>query len=134
MEARLTLFFLAGSLALTVLGSGLALACPSPLECANFTQSDKIADCNFVSSQGLSYDDQQSVLCVLWDEDYSYTVYQSPNYAPLQPNLSLQASQISNTRFLLAGKITVFLLFNYFIFSLTKSVYFKKCLLAVLPT
>ncbi len=128
------LFFLAGSLALTVLGSGLALACPSPLECANFTQSDKIADCNYVNSQGLSYDDQQNVLCVLWDNDYSYTVYQQPIYAPLQPNLSLQANQISNTRFLLAGKITVFLIFNYFLFSLTKSVYLKKCLHVVSQT
>lgn len=128
------LFFLAGSLALTILGTGLALACPSPLECANFTQSDKIADCQFVTSQSLTYGEQQDVLCGLWDEDYSYSVYQPSLYPPLQPNVSLQAELISNTRFLLAGKITVFLLFNYFLFSLTKSAYFKKCLPALSQT
>ncbi|MEK6847117.1 MAG: hypothetical protein AABY16_03035 [Nanoarchaeota archaeon] len=134
MKAEGILVFLAGSLALVILGTGLALACPSPLECANFTQSDKIADCNFVNSQALSYEDQQNVLCGLWDEDYGYNVYQSTLYLPLQPSIALQADPISNTRFLLAGKITVFLLFNYFLFSLTKSAYFKKCLPALSQT
>jgi len=128
MEAEGILVFLAGSLALVILDSGLALACPSSLECSNFTQSDKLADCYFVTSQSLSYNEQQDVLCGLWDEDYGYSVYQPTLYPALQPSVSLQADPISNSRFLLAGKITVFLLFNYFLFSLTKSVYFKKWL------
>ena len=122
-----TSFFIAVSLAL-ILSAGLALACPSPLECGNFTQSDKIADCNFVTSQSLSYSEQQDVLCALWDNEYNYQVYQPTTYPPIQPTINLQANQISDTQFLLAGKITAFLLFNYFLFALTKSIYFKKCL------
>ena len=133
MEAGGKLFLVAMSLAL-IFSAGRVLACPSPLECSNFTQSDKIADCNFVNSQALSYEDQQNVLCGLWDEDYGYNVYQPTIYPPLQPAIALQANPISNTRFLLAGKITVFLLFNYFLFSLTKSAYFKKCLPALSQT
>jgi hypothetical protein len=118
-----TVFFLAASLVLIL--SGRVLACPSYLECGNFTQTDKIADCNFIVSHGFSHNEEQSALCVLWDEDYAYPEYQ-PVYQQLQPNVALQSNPISNSSFLLAGKIGVFLIFNYFLFSLTKSSFLKR--------
>ena len=122
--------FLAGSLAL-VLYAGLGLACPSPLECANFTQTDKITDCNYALSQGLNYTEEQDVLCNLWDENYYQGDYQQQNYPALQPNLNLQANAVTDGRLVLAGKIILFLLFNYFLLSLTKSSVVKKWFSAV---
>lgn len=127
------MFLIAISLAL-IFPAGLALACPAKLKCSNFTQMDKRADCNFVISQGLSQTEKQQVICGLWDEEYGYPIYQPPNSSLIQANLTMHTDQISNTRFLLAGKITVFLILNYFLFSLTKSIYFKKCLPALSQT
>ena len=133
MKATRIFFLLAISLAL-IFPAGLAVACPSHLMCSNFTQMDKRADCNFVNSQSLTQTEKQQVICGLWDEEYGYPTYQPPNSSLIQANLTMQADQISNTRFLLAGKITVFLILNYFLFSLTKSLYFKKCLPALSQT
>ena len=127
------MFLIAISLAL-IFPAGLALACPAKLKCSNFTQMDKRADCNFVNSQSLTQSEKQQVICGLWDEEYGYPTYQPSINSSIQFNPGLEPSQINNTRFLLAGKITAFLLFNYFLFSLTKSLYFKKCLPAHLQT
>ena len=133
MKATRIFFLVEVSLAL-IFPAGLALACPSKLKCSNFTQMDKRNDCNFVMSQGLSQSEKQQVICGLWDEEYGYQIYQPSKHPPIQFNPVLEVNQVSNTRFLLAGKITAFLLFNYFLFSLTKSLYFKKCLPAHLQT
>lgn len=79
-------------------------------------------------SQSLTQSEKQQVICGLWDESYEYTTYQGSTYQHTQANLNLEAEPISNSRFILAGKITIFLVMNYFLFSLTKSLYFKKCL------
>jgi len=127
------MFLIAISLAL-IFSAGQALACPSKLKCSNFTQMDKRADCQFVMSQGLTQTEKQQVICGLWDEEYGYPTYHPSNSSLIQANLTIHADQISNTKFLLAGKITVFLILNYFLFSLTKSLYFKKCLPALSQT
>ena len=133
MKATRIFFLVEVSLAL-IFPAGLALACPSKLKCSNFTQADKRTDCNFVMSQSLSSSEKQQVICGLWDESYEYETYKPSNHPPIKANFTLEAEPISNTRFLLAGKITVFLVFNYIIFSLTKSLYFKKCLPALSQT
>ena len=133
MKVGITCFILAISLALT-LPAERAYACPSKLKCSNFTQMDKRADCQFVMSQSLTQIEKQQVICGLWDESYEYETYQGYAYQQIEASLELEAEPISNSRFILAGKITVFLILNYVIFSLTKSVYFRKCLPAPLQT
>lgn len=133
MKGSVMCFILVVSLALFCT-SEPAYACPSKLKCSNFTQIDKKNDCNFVMSQSLSQSEKQEVICNLWDESYDYEVYQTPTLNQIQASLNLEAEPISNTRFILAGKIIVFLLLNYFLISLTKSAYFKKCLPALSQT
>lgn len=133
MKVGVTCFILAISFAL-VFQAERAYACPAKLKCSNFTQMDKKADCNFVMSQSLTQTEKQQVICGLWDESYEYETYQGYSVQQIQSDLTLDAPEIDNSRFILAGKITVFLLINYAIFSLTKSIYFRKCLPAHLQT
>ena len=122
-----TLLFLAGSLALFLGTAELAFACPSPLECANFTTSDKVQDCQYITSQGLP--EEQEVLCILWDQSYSFNGAWEPQNNQSNINFSIQTTEIEDTRFILAGKIIIFGFFNYFTFSvLTKSSLLRKCL------
>ncbi|MGV8142259.1 MAG: hypothetical protein ACP5NS_01330 [Candidatus Pacearchaeota archaeon] len=116
--------FLLGFLALQ-----LVTACPSPLQCANFTQSDKIQDCNYVTSSGLSYSEQQDSLCILWDQEYDFPPYQTIIYPQAQSNFYFSYSEIDTSRFILLFKILIFIFFNYAIFSfLTKTSFMRKCL------
>lgn len=133
MKLGVTCFILAISFALAF-PAERAYACPAKLKCSNFTQMDKRTDCQFIMSQSLTQIEKQQVICGLWDESYEYAVYQPQSYQQMQADLTLDAPEISNSRFILAGKITVFLILNYAIFSLTKSIYFRKCLPAPLQT
>lgn len=95
---------------------------------------DKRADCQFVMSQGLTQTEKQQVICGLWDESYEYETYQGYSYQQIEASLELEAEPISNSKFILASKIAVFIILNYIIISLTKSLYFKKCLPALSQT
>ena len=128
MEARTVLFFLAGSLDLALLSSGQALACPSYIQCGNFTQSTKVSDCNFVNSQSMSFSEKQSVLCVLWDNDYTYLTYSGLSSQPFNPEVHLETPPLDNGRFIIAGKISLFIIFHYALISLTKLKFIKQCL------
>lgn len=112
-----TLFFVAaGVFAVSI--AEIADACPF-LECANFTDSQKISDCNYIVSE-VGGDEQQEVLCILWEQSYDYQNQNLPYY-PLEINLEMDASEIDTSQFVTAGKIFLFGFFNYFAFSLTKS-------------
>ena len=115
---------------LRILTLPLATACPEDLVCGNFTDSDKIQDCRYVVSHGLSYGEEQEALCALWDQDYGFDAYQAPNYPPLNPDLSLDWHEVDTSSFILAFKILLFLVFNYFLYSvLTKPKWAKRWLL-----
>ena len=123
------LVFVAGSLVFLFLGSGLALACPDDLVCGNFTDYDKIKDCEYVEDQDLEYDEEQEVLCVLWEASYDFEPWQFQDHGPINAELALEAEEIDNSSLILASKIIIFALVNYFIFSyLTKSSIFMKWL------
>ena len=112
---------------LRILTLPLATACPEDLVCGNFTNSDKIQDCEYVVSYDLPYSEEQETLCALWDQDYGFDAYQSPEYPPLNPDLSLDWNEISTSSFILAFKILLFLIFNYFLYSaLTKPKWAKR--------
>ena len=120
MKKSIILFLIAGTLSLLYF-AGLVLACPFPLRCSNFTNSQKIQDCRYITSQKeLNRSEKQEVLCSLWDQSYDYSGYQ-PNYDSVNVNLSLNAKQIDDSQFLLAGKIGVFFFMSYLLFSITKS-------------
>lgn len=104
------------------------LACPY-LQCSNFTDSTKKNDCRYVTSQGLDNRTQQDILCSLWTESYNFDSWHPSNNQISPPDFSTQVNQIDNSRFILAGKIVVFLFFNYFIFSLTKLSFIRKWLI-----
>lgn len=107
----------------------VAAACPSPLQCVNFTAPDKINDCNYITSEPLSYGDQQDALCILWDQEYDFPLYQNPVYSQAQANFAFVYSEIDTSRFILLFKIVIFLMFNYALFSvLTKPSFMQKCL------
>jgi len=111
------------------LGSSLVSACPSPLECANFTQSEKVSDCNYLTSQSLSNQEEQEVLCILWDQNYASQSFTSPQYPPLNPDFTFNYNEIDTGSFILAFKILTFILFNYFVYSvLTKPSWVRKWL------
>lgn len=116
----LVLFLLAGSLALAYYLEP-ALACPSPLECANFTVQDKVADCNYIAQQQISYDDEQQVLCILWDQSYESSGLYSFNSSSVNATVSLPYRQIDDGSFILAGKIFTLAFVNYLAFSFGKS-------------
>lgn len=110
---------------LTPLGS----ACPSHLQCRNFTDTNKRADCNYAASQGFSQSELQDILCTLWDYGYGYDSYHPPVYAPLDTNLTLTYEEIDTSSFHLAFKIILLFLFSYFIYCLlTKPSFMQKCL------
>jgi hypothetical protein len=120
---------IATSLLIKLLVLQLTAACPSPLQCANFTQPEKIQDCNYITSQGLSYTEQQDTLCLLWDQDYNFPVYQNPAYPQAQANFTFSPQDIETSRFILFFKIVIFFLFNYILFAfLTRTSFFRKCL------
>jgi hypothetical protein len=114
----LTLVFVAaGIVALALID--VAYACPDLLECGNFTDYDKIRDCNYIMGQGFSEGDEQYLLCTLWDTSYGFDGYHAPDY-DLDFDTEIEYGEINTSRFVLAGKILIFGLFNYVLVSLTK--------------
>ena len=112
---------------LRILAIPAVAACPSYLECGNFTSNDKIQDCNYITSQGLNDSEEQEVLCILWDQGYSHEGYENPEYDPLEIDFSFDYREIDASSFILAFKIVLFLLFNYFVYCmLTKSSWMRK--------
>ncbi len=109
--------FLAGAFVAFILVSNSASACPY-LECANFTESDKINDCHYITERGLP--EEQEVLCALWEQSYDFDSYKPEEYE-LKIDFSTEDKKINNSRFRTAFKISLFGLFNYLVFSLTKS-------------
>jgi hypothetical protein len=116
-QLKTILVLIAGSLALFCIAEPV-LACPS-LQCGNFT-SDKKDDCNYVTSQALSKDDKQELLCILWEQSYEYEIWQPQLNDSIDTNLSVEAQEIDNSSFILLGKVVVFFFANYVIFSITK--------------
>lgn len=116
-EIKALLVLVAGSLALCCIAEP-ALACPY-LQCGNFT-SDKKDDCKYVTSQALSKDEKQDLLCILWEQSYEYEIWQPRLNESIDTNLSLESKQIDNSSFILLGKVVIFVFANYFIFSVTK--------------
>lgn len=107
----------------------LAAACPNHLQCRNFTNADKRADCNYAGGQGFSQGELQDILCTLWDYDYGYDQYHPPIYAPLDTNLTLTYDEIDTSSFHLAFKIVLLILFSYFVYSiLTKPSFIRRWL------
>lgn len=106
---------------------GLASACPE-LHCSNFTDSDRREDCNYVIHNGLSDDEEQELLCILWENSYEFEPWQPTETVVVVPDFGVIPSNIDNSRFILAGKIFLFCLFNYFVFSLSKSSFIRKWL------
>lgn len=122
-------FRLASFSFLFILVLPLASACPGHLQCRNFTNPDKRADCNYAAGQGFSQGELQDILCTLWDYDYGYDSYHPPAYPPLDTNLTLTYEEIDTSSFHLAIKIVLLLLFSYFLYSvLTKPSFMRKCL------
>lgn len=114
---------------LRILALPLVTACPDDLVCGNFTDYDKIQDCNYIVSYDLPYPEEQEVLCALWDQEYGFDGYQAPNHLPIDPDLSMDWNQIDTSSFILAFKILLFLLFNYFLYSvLTKPRWVRRWL------
>lgn len=106
----------------------VATACPSNLQCGNFTRTDKRDDCNYLSSQ-LSGNERKDAICILWDQDYDFPKYNNPVYQQAHANFTFSYKDINTSRFILFSKIMIFILFNYMLFSvLTKSSFIKKCL------
>ncbi|MEK6915976.1 MAG: hypothetical protein AABW89_05555 [Nanoarchaeota archaeon] len=109
----------------------VATACPSNLQCTNFTESDKLRDCNYIWSQS-SGTERQEALCILWDQGYDFLGYQNKHYPRAQANFTFHYKEIETSRFILFSKIIIFLIFNYLLFSvLTKNSFIRKCLPAV---
>ncbi len=106
------------------------VACPSDLECANFTESAKINDCRYITNGDLSESEEEQLICGLWDQTYYYEKYNPPEYE-FNIDLALTYKEIDNSRFILAGKIFAFGFLNYFLFSLTKSTVIVKWLTAL---
>ena len=119
MRKELVLFLLAGSLALVYYAEP-ALACPSPLYCTNFTEPDKIQDCNYLTNQNLNHEEEQEVLCILWEQTYASNGLYQPNSTLVNANVSLPYHEIDDRSLILAGKILLFTLFNYLLISFTK--------------
>lgn len=101
------------------------------LTCANFT-GEKNEDCNYITSSDLCENDKDLALNELFEQSYEY-------YGEIyNPNTEFQVvvpkSEIitfDNKSLVLASKIAFFGLFNYFVFSLTKSNFIIKWLNAV---
>jgi hypothetical protein len=119
MNKALIVFLVAGSLALRYYAEP-ALACPSNLQCANFTASDKRADCNYLV-QGLNESDKQDVLCILWEQSYETSGLYSFNASSINATISLPYHEIDNGSFILAGKLLALTFVNYIVFSFGKS-------------
>lgn len=130
MNKALVLLLLAGSLALAYYAEP-ALACPSPLYCSNFTQQDKVQDCNYLTHQGLSHEEEQEVLCILWDQSYETSGLYQFNSSSTNQSVSLPYHEIDNGSFVLAGKVIMLVFINYLTFSFGKSSFLLKWLTAV---
>jgi len=99
----------------------VTLACPSSLECSNFTNSKKILDCNYIeTSNFLTYHEKQEILCEIWDQDYHYESYQNEPSEILEINFSLSQNKLTESRFILVGKILILVFFNYITISIIK--------------
>jgi len=117
MRKKNILVFVAGAiltLAMLFLAVPFSTACPF-LECANFTGQDH-EDCLNVLSQGFNEDEEQQLLCTFWDYNYGWKGYQPPDYPIPDVDLSLDYNEIDTSRFILASKIILFILFNYFLY------------------
>lgn len=120
MKKSRAVFLLAAGIAL-LLGLKFASACPQNIQCSNFTNQDKYQDCRYISGSGqLSMQEKQQVYCEIWDGSYSYNSYVPPSYPPLNVNLSMNAQQIDNSSFILAGRILMLMFLSYSIFSAIK--------------
>lgn len=125
---------LAGALAIAFMIALLLLqvatACPPHLQCRNFTQMDKRADCNYLWSR-TSGSERQQAICILWDQNYNFPQYNHTRYPEAQANFTFSYKEIDTSSFILFFRIIIFLLFNYILFSiLTKTSFAKKCLTA----
>lgn len=98
----------------------LASACPQNLECVNFT-STKRTDCEYLVSNGLSENEQEEVFCILWDQQYDFDSWQSTLIEEEPVDLSFNANQIETKNILIALKLLILGVMNYFFFSLSKS-------------
>lgn len=100
-----------------------------PLTCANFT-GDKHTDCRYITNQDLNEEEEQELLWILWEQGYESDTYHHQAQS-VTVDLALDYNEIETSRFILASKITLFMLFNYFLVSLTKWSVIAKCLPAV---
>ena len=108
----------------------LTTACPRNLRCSNFTSMDKRSDCNYIWSR-TSGQERQQAICILWDQNYYFPEHNHTRYQDAQANFTFSPKEIEASRFILFGKVIIFLLFNYFLFSiLTRTSFAKKCLTA----
>ena len=104
-----------------------AVACPY-LQCTNFTDP-KLEDCKYIASQGFSEDEEQQVLCTLWESNYEYDNYQPPQYPPINATLILKHSEVGYASLTLIFKISLLVLLSYFVYCvLTKPSFIRKWL------
>lgn len=123
-------FILLGSLSLIF---QFELSSALKLQCSNFTEQ-KETDCNYIIKSGYSYDEEQELLNVLWEQSYNYD---GEVWNPTIPDSYSETIPIPQSTWLesgsliLASKIIFFGLFNYIIFSITKLNFILKWLTAV---
>ncbi len=120
MKWLIALFLIAGSVALALYAEP-ALACPSHIYCSNFTQPDKIEDCHYVLQQNLHHEQEQDLLCILWNQTYGTNGLYQPPSSSINTTVSLPHHEIENGSFILAGKIITLFLVNYCFVSIGKS-------------
>lgn len=123
------IFILLGSLFLIF---QLELSHASELHCSNFT-GQKEQDCNYITNSGYTEDEEQELLNALWEQSYEYET----NWNPTIPNsynetIPIQKSDwLIDSDLILASKIFFFGVFNYIVFSITKTSFILKWLSAV---
>jgi hypothetical protein len=103
------------------------------LTCENFT-GDKLTDCNYLMDSGLSYEDEQTSLNILYEQPYTYDGAVWSFNIPIQNNATLPKREINAfdlNNLILASKIFFFGLINYIAYSVTKSNMVLKWLTAV---
>lgn len=113
------MIFIIVSLALI---SQLSFTSALELTCQNFT-GDKEEDCEYLTSQGFSYEDEQEALNILWEQSYEYEGY---IWEPITEETTIevinpQIKPFDLHNLVLASKIFFFGFINYVVFSLTKS-------------
>lgn len=118
MNKAISIAIVATSLVLLCTES--AVACPSFLQCANFTALDKRADCNYVVGQHVSRNETQQVLCILWEQSYTSSGTYQPSSPRTNATVSLPYHAIDNGNFILASKILALTLVNYALVAFSK--------------